>query len=92
MRALVGRGESITFEEADEIFEKLKTSYLFDVYELAKQATDDDEEISNINVNLATKLGNLLGAHELRCILEDPDIYIANIPYAHEQDVRIEEI
>ena len=88
-RKLVGKTESISFEEAEELFEKHRTEFLYWMYDMIKTATDDEDEQAQAEVNMANKLGSCLSACEMMGVLEDPDVYLAKIP--HNEGVRIEE-
>lgn len=85
---LVGKTDRFTLEEARELYEKLRTEYLYYTYALVNEVTDDEEERANINVNLAHRLGALLGACELIGVLEGPDAYLENLPLS--DGVKIE--
>lgn len=90
MRALVGKTESITLEEAMEFRDKANTEFLYYMKSIVDEATDDEDERADISVNMAEKLGNLMSMCELVGVLMDDDMYVSRIP--HNEGVRIEEV
>lgn len=90
MRALVGKAERITLEEAMDFRDKASTDFLYYMKSIVDEATDDEEERADISVNMAKKLSNLMTSCELVGVLMDDDMYVSTIP--HNEGVRIEEV
>lgn len=90
MRALVGKTESITEEEASLLYDKQKTEFLYYMVSIVDESTDDEEERASLKMNLTNKLGNLLGTHELLCLLRGESVYLASLPYS--EGVKFEDI
>ena len=87
MRALVGKKESITLKEAIEYRDKANTEFLYYMKAIIDEATEDDEERSNISVKMAEKLGTVMSSCELVGVLMGDDAYISNLP--HNEGVKI---
>ena len=90
MRALVGKTERITLEEAMDLRDKASIDFLYYMKSIVDEATDDEEERADISVNMAGKLSNLMASCELVGVLMDDDAYVSTIP--HNEGVRIEEV
>lgn len=79
-KKLVGTEETMTLEEAMSFRDKAMTEFLFHMHSLVQEAVEDEEERANADVNLATKLGNVMSLSELVGILMDPDDYVQGLP------------
>lgn len=91
MKALIGKKERITFEEAVCLRERQMTELLFDICSMVDEATDDEEERSNAKVNISRKLGGVIEAAKLEGILTDVDGYLESLR-KYTPEVRIEEV
>ena len=91
MKALIGKDERITFEEASLLREKQVTELLFDICGMVDEATDDEEERANAKVNISRKLGGAIEAARLEGILTDVDGYLQSLR-KYTPEVRIEEV
>ena len=87
-KKLIGKTETITYEEADRMQGKALTEFVYYMSTMIDENTEDEEERANAKVNLSTKLGNLMNLCELKGVLMDPDHYIAGLP--HSDGVVIE--
>lgn len=91
MKALIGTEETITREDARKLRENLTSEFLFYLHEIVEESTDDDEEISNVMVNMTRKLGGIIEASKLEGMLEDVEGYLDGLR-KYTPEVRIEEI
>ena len=94
MKALKGIDDVLTYADACNLGDKLLTEYLYYLHSVIEAATDDDEERSNINVNLADRLTRVLNMHMTMGALKDPDIWLdeirAYLPEGIRNDVKLE--
>lgn len=81
MKALIGKTESITYEEAKDMRDRQMTEFAYYLCQMIDENTEDEEERANAKVNMSAKLGNLLSAEKLVGILTDPDMFLAELPY-----------
>ena len=76
-RTLVGRTESITAAEAEEMQAKHVDEFLRYLIGLVDEATDDEDERATAKINLSKKLSSVLGANTLLALLKGDDDYLA---------------
>lgn len=88
-KKLIGKTETITYEEADALRDKALTEFVYYMCTMIDDNTLDEEERANAKTNMSSKLGNLMSLCELKGLLMDPDYYIAGLP--HSEGTRIEE-
>lgn len=79
-------GETITYQEASDILEQRYSYTMSEIISLVEEATDDEEERANAKVNLATSLGYLMNAAEMKGVLRDEDDYIDELFSAVAKD------
>lgn len=91
-RIFKGKNETITYGEADALAESAQVQLLYYMHELAKEATDDEEELSNIEVNLAKYVGAYGNACTLKGVLADTDVYLSSFGFPEGVTVSIEEV
>lgn len=91
-RIFKGINESITYEEADEMVDKALTQLLFYIRQTAEAATDDEEELADLTVNLSTYVGTLLNACVLKGLLMDPSRYLDELGLQNRVTATIEEV
>lgn len=90
MRALIGKTETITLEEAIGFRDKAMTEFLYYMRSIVDEATDDEDERADISVNMAKKLESVTSACEFVGVLIGDDAYISKLP--HNEGVRIGEV
>ena len=90
MKALKGINDTLTYKDACDLGDKLLTEYLYYLHSVIEAATDDDEERSNINVNLADRLTKVLNMHMTMGALKDPDIWLDEIRSSLPEGIRNE--
>lgn len=78
-RIFKGKDETITYEEADAMADKALTQLLFYMRQTAEAATDDEEELADLTVNLSTYVGTLRNACVLKGLLMDPARYLEDL-------------
>ena len=76
-RVLIGRTESITLAEAEEMQAKNIDELLGYLIELVDEATEDEEERANAKINLSSKVSSLIGINTLVALLKGDDDYLA---------------
>ena len=89
MRKLVGKAETITHAELEEIKVKQVDDILTMLLEAFEASGMDEEDRSTASVNIVGKIGNLMNICELQGLLEDDEMYIAKLPY--NEGVKFEE-
>lgn len=90
MKALKGINDTLTYKDACDLGDKLLTEYLYYLHSVIEETTDDYEERSNINVNLADRLTRVLNMHMTMGALKDPDIWLDEIRASLPEEVRNE--
>ena len=89
MRKLVGKAETITYAELEEIKTKQVDDILTMLLEALEASGMDEEDRSTASVSIVGKIGNLMNICELQGLLEDDEMYITKLPY--NKGVKFEE-
>jgi hypothetical protein len=78
-RIFKGKDEVLTYEEADAMADEALTQLLFYMRQTAEAATDDEDELADLTVNLSTYVGTLRNACVLKGLLMDPARYLEEL-------------
>lgn len=90
-RKLVGKTESITYEEMLELKKKQIDDILTQFILLMELTDMDEDKKATVKVNMSGSVGNLANICELMGLLEDDETYFAQLPFtdgvAFEEDI-----
>ena len=87
-----GLEETLTFDEASEVEAKSFDQLVYYIREIAKEAVDDDDELSDVMVNMMKYVGALRNSCVLKGILMDPGKYLEELGLPDGMKVVIEEV
>lgn len=92
MKAIIGTVETITLDEAHEMLVEQTDSLVGYLYPIAEKATDDEDQLSNVMVNLTAMVGKVIAAAEMQGVLEDPDVYLQKTFGRFAETVKIGDV
>lgn len=88
MKALKSTQETFTYADAQELADKLLTEYIYYLYTIVQEATEDNEERSNIIVNMSGKLSKLLSSYIGVGVLKDEEEWFEEIKASFPKETR----
>ena len=91
-RTLVGRNETITLAEAEEMEKEQLNSMYGYLIGMVDELTDDEEERATAKANLSSALAKLLSAEMLRVsLMDDEEVLLALFGSKFAETVKFED-